>query len=322
MHEILLSNSVLVFLLSESILFALLSIAFILSAKILYHWDFESFTPLQFRLEKQSYLVSSIILLVFGIKFVLTLYFIYSLDILSSIVTGAMCGAGVLDANDYGRPLLLLKLLILFLLTLWISIHHYDMKSKTLAYFKDKSWLFLLIFLFLSIEIFLDFSYFSSIEPNIPVSCCSALFGQLEGANPLPFGLSLPLLLILFYLLFILMLLVQEEKYAKLNIIITLLFAFISYYSMVYFFGTYIYQIPTHKCPFCMLQKEYYFIGYLLWGSLLIATYISLTQSITSLYFNLSNPKRYTQIRLLLSFFVLLCTSYVVVYFYKNGVLL
>lgn len=322
MNEVLLSNPIIVFLFSESILFALLSIAFVISSKILYDWDFESFSPLQFKLEKQSYLVSTIILLVFSMKFLLTLYFIYSLDSLSNMVTGAMCGAGVLDANEYGSPLLFLKLLILFLLTLWLFIHAYDMQSKTQAYFKHKSWLFWLIFFFIVIEIFLDFSYFIHIEPHIPVSCCSTLFGQLEGANPLPFGLSLPLLLILFYLLFILMFLLQSPTYAKLNLLVTVLFALIAYYAVVYLFGTYIYQLPTHKCPFCMLQSDYYFIGYLLWASLLGAIYLSLSQSITTLWLNKHHKARYTHIRLLLSLFVLLCSSYVVVYYYNHGVFL
>lgn len=322
MNEVLLSNTVIVFLLSESILFVLLSLAFVISAKILYKWNFESFTPLQFSLEKQSYLVSTIILLVFSIKFLLTLYFIYSLDILSSLVTGAMCGAGVIDANEYGSPLLFLKLLILFLLTLWILIHRYDMQSKTQAYFKDKSWLFVLIFIFVGLEIFLDFSYFWHIQPHVPVSCCSALFGQLEGANPLPFGLSIPLLLTLFYLLFILMFLLQSPAYAKLSILITLLFALIAYYAIVYFFGTYIYQLPTHKCPFCMLQSDYYFIGYLVWASLITALYLSLSQSITTLWLNKHHKARYTHIRLLLSLFVLVCSAYVLVYYFNHGVFL
>jgi hypothetical protein len=31
----------------------------------------------------------------------------------------------------------------------------------------------------------------------------------------------------------------------------------------------YIYELPTHHCPFCILQKEYGYIGYLIYLTLL-----------------------------------------------------
>jgi len=31
----------------------------------------------------------------------------------------------------------------------------------------------------------------------------------------------------------------------------------------------YIYELPTHHCPFCILQKEYGYIGYLIYVTLL-----------------------------------------------------
>jgi len=99
MNEVLLSNQVIVYLLSESTLFVLLLVAFIVSLKILLKWDFESFTPLQFSLEKQAYLVNTIIVFVFAMKFILILYFIFSIDVLAMLVPGAMCGAGVIITN-------------------------------------------------------------------------------------------------------------------------------------------------------------------------------------------------------------------------------
>ncbi len=322
MNEVLLSNQVIVYLLSESTLFLLLSVAFIVSLKVLLKWDFESFTPLQFTLEKQAYLVTTIILFVFAMKFLLILYFIFSIDTLSLLVPGAMCGAGVIEANDYGSYLLILKLTILFFLTLWLYINYYDMSTKNHRWFKEKSWLFSFIFLLILVEIGLDFSYFSNIDTHLPVSCCSALFGQLEGANPLPFGLSITLLLVLFYLLYALVILTLKTNQTLLYILANILFVYIAYYAVVYIFGTYIYQLPTHKCPFCMLQAEYMYVGYLLWASLFIGTYIGLSDAISTLWLKQSHTRSQKSVTRLLSFFVLLCTAYVAVYYFKNGVLL
>lgn len=322
MNEALLSNQVIVFLLSEATLFTLLFVAFVVSLKVLVKWDFESFTPFQFALERQAYLVSTIILFVFLMKFVLVVYFIFSIDALSLLLPGAMCGAGVIKANIYGSYLLILKLFILFLLTLWLYIHFYDMHTKNHQWFKQKSWLFSFIFVFITLELGLDFSYFSNIDTHLPVSCCSALFGQLEGANPLPFGLSISLLLILFYLLYFLVVLTLKSGYTVLYIVTNILFVYIAYYAVVYFFGTYIYQLPTHKCPFCMLQAEYTYVGYLLWASLFMGTYMGLSNAVSTLWLGKKNLRSEKIVVWLLSLFVLLCTAYVAVYYLRNGVLL
>lgn len=322
MNEALLSNQVIVFLLSEFTLFTLLFVAFVVSLKVLVKWDFESFTPFQFALERQSYLISTIIQFVFLLKFILVAYFIFSIDALAPLLPGAMCGAGVIKANEYGSYLLILKFFILFLLTLWLYVHFYDMRTKNHQWFKHKSWLFSFIFFFIVLELALDFGYFSNIDTHMPVSCCAALFGQLEGANPLPFGLSVPLLLVLFYLLYILIILTLKNGYTMLYIIANILFIFIAYYSVVYFFGTYIYQLPTHKCPFCMLQPEYYYVGYLVWASLFMGTYIGLSDAVSMFWLKKTKMRSQDLVVGLLSIFVLLCTAYVAVYYLRNGVLL
>lgn len=322
MNEVLLSNQVIVFLLGESILFILLLVAFIVSLKILYKWDFESFTPFQFTLERQAYLVTTIILFVFFMKFLLVIYFVFSIDALSLIVPGAMCGAGVISANDYGSYLLILKITILFFLTLWLYLHYYDIRTKNHQWFKQKSWLFSGIFLLILLELNLDYAYFTHIDTHVPVSCCSALFGQLEGANPLPFGLNISMLLMLFYLLYLVSILTLYIGQRLLYIISNLLFVFIAYYAVVYFFGTYIYELPTHKCPFCMLQAEYYYVGYMIWGSLFMGTYMGVSDAISSLWLRQKKLRSQKKVIWLLSTFVLLCTVYVVVYYVRNGVLL
>ena len=322
MNDVILSNQVIVYFLSESILFILLFISFFISLNILKKWDFESFNPLQFKLEKHSYLVNTITLFVFGLKFFLILYFIFTIDSLSLLIPGAMCGAGVITANSYGSMLLTLKLLILFFLTLWLFLNFYDNKTKNHQYFKEKSWLFIATFLLITVEFFLDFKYFFEINTELPVSCCSALFGQLEGANPLPFSLTIPLLLTLFYLLYFLTILTLKLNYKLLYILSNLLFLYIAYYSVVYFFGTYIYQLPTHKCPFCMLQIDYYYIGYIVWISLFLGTFVGLSDAISNLWLQKTKLKQQQLVTHLLSLFVLLCTSYVVVYYLNNHLLL
>ena len=322
MNEILLSNQVIVYLLSESILFGLLLIAFMITLGILVKWDFGSYSEQQFLLERRAYLTMTILLFVFVVKFLLLVYFVFAIDSLSLLVPGAMCAAGVISANDYGMLLLFFKLVILFFLLLWMALNSYDLQAKNYPLFRLKSWLFIAIFLIISMELGLDFAYFSHIDTLEPVNCCSTLYGQLEGANPLPFGLNTMTLLLLFYLLYIVVVGAMLSKQRILSVVATLLFVMISYYSVVYFFGTYIYELPTHNCPFCMLQMEYYYVGYLVWGTLFGGVYLGIVSSIMEMGLKEERRKEQKSALILLSIFVLLCTAYVAVYYLRNGVFL
>jgi len=320
MNSILLNNKVIIFLFSETIIYFLAIVAFFVSILILRKWDFNSFTQFQFNLEKKSYLISTIIYFLFIVKFLLIIYFVYTIDSLSILVPGAMCGAGVISANGYGLNLLFLKLVILFLFLFYVSLNKFDLEAKNYPFIKIKQFLFLVIFALLTLELTVDFLYFFNINPNLPVSCCSALFGQLEGQNPLPFGLNKKLLLMLYGLFFIIAISSSIFKQKFIALISTLLFLILSYYAIVYFFGTYVYELPTHKCPFCMMQKEYYYVGYLIWISLFLGGFLNLIWALNLILFNKESSNKFAIILLAVSFLINLL--YVLIYYLKNGVFL
>ena len=311
-----------IYLLSEAILFFLSGIAAIVAIQILLHWDFGAFTERQFALERRAYLVMTIIVFVIVMKAILLPYFVYTIDDLAVLVPGAMCGAGVISANGYGLNLLFLKLVLLFFLILWLALNRYDLEARNYPIFRQKTWLYLVIFALFMLEFWWDIAYFTHIDIHVPVSCCSALFGQLEGANPLPFGLSRPMLLVLFYLLYLVAVLAIWGAQPWVVLPSLGLFVAVAYYAVVYFFGTYVYALPTHKCPFCMFQPEYYYVGYAIWGSLFVGTYLGASAAIERIWLKRADLRWERWSLGLLSFFVLLCTAYVAVYFAQHGVLL
>jgi hypothetical protein len=321
LSELFLNNYVIVYLFSEAVLFFLALYLFYLNIKFVKFWDFESFTPKQTKLEKQAYLASTMALLLFTLKLILLIYFVYMIDSLSIIIPGAMCGAGVISANSFGIPLLFVKLTTIFTLLLFLTLNNLDLKAKNHPYFKFKTWVLLLASLLIFAEVYLDISYFFNIDLSVPVSCCSALFGNLEGANPLPFGLDTKGLLVIFYTLYIASILALVLRNRVLTVVTLLLFLTISYYSIVYFFGTYIYELPTHKCPFCMMQKEYGYVGYFVWGLLFFGVFFGLIWAIIG-FIKEQSAKLATITILLLTLFLLLCSAYVAIYYIKNGVFL
>ena len=321
MNELFLNNFVIVYLFSETVLFFIALYAFFKDISILRFWDFNSFSTKQLRLEKQSYLLSTIATFIFTLKLTLLIYFVYMIDSLSIIIPGAMCGAGVISANSYGMTLLFVKLITIFTFLLFLTLNNLDIKAKNYPLLKFKSWVLLFGILLIFLETFLDVSYLFNIDLSVPVSCCSALFGNLEGANPLPFGLDIKMLLILYYTLFVsvvLSLLLDNRLLATVTIV---LFGTIAYYAVVYFFGTYIYELPTHKCPFCMMQKEYYYVGYFVWGTLFSALFFGLIWVIIGLLKYESRVLKSVTIASI-SLFVAICSAYVAYYYFKNGVFL
>lgn len=320
--NVFLKEEVLVFGLSEVVLLVLTLIALIQSLKIIKQWDFDSVSTQQYSLEKSAYLVVLIIVFILVFKIILFVYFAYMVDGLSDILPGAMCGAGVINSNQYGEALLLLKLFTLFISGVWLFVNREDLKGVDYPFTKKKYLLFLVIAFLIFIESGVDYLYISNIQTTTPVMCCSTIYGVSGDGNVLPFGLNMSLFLIIFYLLFLINISANLMKSQLLSASSALLFLYVGYVSVVNFFGTYVYELPTHKCPFCMLQGEYYYIGYIIWGSLFLGVFFSIGAYLVKLItgYHAYNLNLYSVI--FHTIFVAINSSYVVLYYLQNGVFL
>ncbi len=295
-------------------------IAFFLSVKIFLKWDSNSHSTLQYTLEKQSYLAATIIKYIFILKVPLFLFFIFTLDNISHIITGAMCGAGVVDATDYGNYLFLLKIINLYLFAYWIALHYEDTKHENRPYIKAKFGLFIVAFLLFFTELILEGIMFTSIDLDEIVSCCGTIYSsasnsyisQLFSMNPI-------LLLALFYGCFALILLFYFLKRPYLFAISNIFFILISIVTLITFFGTYIYELPSHHCPFCFLQSDYNYVGYLLYTLLFTGTFYGIVTGFIPTS-NIDKNKNYKKSILFNSSYILLVSFYPAVYYIKNGV--
>ncbi len=238
----------------------------------------------QYTLEKQSFLSATIIKYILSIKILLFIFFIFTLDKISNVLTGAMCAAGVVDATSYGIYLLLFKLINIYLFGFWLVVHKFDMETETLEYTKLKFGLFIFIFFLFISEIILEITMFSSIDVDKLVSCCGTLYSNSETSYLSSiFALNSSYLLMAFYGTFLLLVISYFIKNDYIYIIFNLIFLILAIITLIIFFGTYIYELPTHHCPFCMLQKEYYYIGYILYFTLFVGTFYGFNIGITNI---------------------------------------
>ncbi len=316
------SKTLIIFIFLESII--LLSSFFCLyfAYRILKKWDFNSTSTFQYSLEKSDYFVSLVLFITLLTKVILLPFFINLLDSLSYKLPGAMCAAGVISANEYGNILLVFKIFIIFLSGIWLYLYKQDKVEINFPFIKQRYGIFCLLFALFIFEIFLEYMFFSNIDTSTPVACCSIIFGVNSNSVGLPFGISIEGILILFYFIFFIITFTYFRSYNLLNSLANILFLILSFYALTYFFSTYVYALPTHKCPYCLFQKDYYFVGYIFWGTLLLGIFYSSCAYILSLITKYDFTFMYKISYIFNLIFTILCTSYVAIFYFTNGVFL
>jgi len=246
--------------------------------QILRRWDIKSGSELQLILERKTYLISTLLAYLFGFQLLSLFLYIFTVDQLNTFFVGAMCAAGSLYANDFGYPTLILKMTNFLLAGLWLILNYADNQAYDYPLIKKKYSLLLILAPLIFIEMILQANYFLRLKPDIITSCCGTLFSA-EGSSLSSVIAVLPSIpmKIVFYLSMILTIVLGVYYYLKGKggylfsslSVITFLASILSIFS---FISVYYYELPTHHCPFCILQGEYGYIGYPLYLALLGGT--------------------------------------------------
>lgn len=269
------SPAVIALLLASGLISGMMLYASFFGLRILRGWDRASGSDGQLALERRTYLISALLALVLAFQAASVFLFIHTVDGLHSRFVGAMCAAGVLNVNGFGYPTLLLKVVNFLLAGLWLVVNQADNRAFDYPLIRSKYRLLLLITPLVLAEAYAQGRFFLALQPDVITSCCGSLFGQGGGSVAaelagLPLGpavalFSAALALCLGSGLFF----VLRDRGALLfaaasgATFVVLLLALISFISL------YFYEIPTHHCPFCILQPEYGYVGYPLYLALL-----------------------------------------------------
>lgn len=246
--------------------------------RIAWRWDLRVATEEQLSRERKTYLVSSLLSHVIVLKLLLLVLFIAVADSLHDFFSGAMCAAGTLNANSFGYPALLLMVITFLLCSVWLIFNRLDQKADDFPLLRLK-YGFLAVLAPVSIveSAFLT-SYFVNLDPQVITSCCGTLFG--EGAGGLaaelahvPTRIAQPV----FWssIVFVLGAGVFAYLTGRGSRVFSVLSAAalpISLAAVISFISLYYYQMPTHHCPFCLLQGDYGHIGYLIYATLFMAS--------------------------------------------------
>jgi hypothetical protein len=243
--------------------------------RIIRCWDIRSGSEQQLALERRTYLISTILSYVLLFQAGSLFLYIYTADSLHSAFIGAMCAAGSLNVNIYGYPTFVLKILNFILAGLWLIINYADNQAYDYPLIKKKYWLLLILSPLLTTEAIIQLLYFANMHPDVITSCCGSLFGSDQNSVGSDIA-AVPIKVALtgFYLS-ILLTFVSGLVFwlrGKLGLLFSFsagIYFLVSCISFISVISLYFYEIPTHHCPFCVLQREYGYVGYLLYAALL-----------------------------------------------------
>jgi hypothetical protein len=126
--------------------------------------------------------------------------------------------------------------------------------------------------------------YFLGLNPEVITSCCGSLFSDTSSgvAGELS-SLSIRPMMGAFYFSVVIFiaaaLLCMKSQAAFLRYVVSVLSMVlfgISIAAMISFISLYIYEMPSHHCPFDIFQKNYHFIGYPIYISLFCGVFFGM----------------------------------------------
>jgi hypothetical protein len=242
---------------------------------VLRRWDLASGSAGQLALERRTYLVSTMLGYVLAFELASLFLYVHTADALAPLFTGAMCAAGTLAASGYGYPVLVLKLVNFVLGGLWLALNHADVQGHDYPLIRPKYAFLLALAPLVLAEALLQALYFADLSPEVITSCCGSSFGRgsaglagrLASAPAGPLGAA-------FYATVAAAIGAAAffRRTARGGWAVAALGALaipVSLAAMLSFVSPYVYELPTHQCPFCLLKAEYGFAGYPLYAAAL-----------------------------------------------------
>jgi len=271
-----LQAAVLTLLLISALGVAVLLAAAPFALQVIRRWDLASGSELQLRLERRTYLFSTLVAFVMALQLAGILLFVFNADRMAVQFPGAMCAVGTLNAGRFGFGALLGQVALFFLAGMWLTLNHVDSLGRDYPLVKVKYALMIGLLLPASAVLALQWTYLSGLRAQTLTSCCGSLFA--EGAGGLPGDLAAlppgPAMAAFFGCLAFAVaasILLRHRGGYLTGLASAAAFA-ATLAGITSFLSLYVYEHPHHHCPFCMLKAEFHFVGYALYVPLFLAT--------------------------------------------------
>ncbi|MDF1615538.1 hypothetical protein [Desulfurivibrio dismutans] len=292
----------------------LLTVAAISAVRVLRHWNPASDDERQISLESEIWLSSTLVAYALIIQIISLVLLALAADEFAGVITGAMCATGTLQVNEFGLPSLLVKLAGVFFYGFWLVLHRLDVSSEHYPLVKVKCWYLLALLPLVAVDITLQSMYLLHIHPDVIVSCCAVVFSAGAGDGQFFVELAGDRLVPWFYGALVVLVLLggvlawrlrppvdhwqgaatipppapfpgfrSFSLLAALYGLAWLIFLPLALLTITTVISSYIYAMPFHNCPFCILKQEYAYIGFAIYGTLLAAAFFALSAPLAGL---------------------------------------
>jgi hypothetical protein len=279
---VLLNPAILALLTVSAVVTFLMTTAAVFAVRVLRHWDIGSGSERQLRLERRTYLISTLVAFSFVAEIVSLLLFVYNAEAMHTQFVGAMCATGVLNANPWGWPALFLKIAAFFAGAVWLTLNRLDNRGWDYPLIRLKYGALLGIAPLVAAGAVVQARYFLGLQPDVITSCCGALFspdsagvaGEVAGLAPRDAALALvgSGVLVLAAGAWL-----HRRGSGGLAFAGAGAVAFVvALAAIVSLVALYIYEHPHHHCPFCVLKPGHDHLGYWLYLPLFAATAFAL----------------------------------------------
>lgn len=249
------------------------------AVSVLRRWDLANGAESQVRLEKRTYLVASLVKIVLVAEAAALVLFVFNADRMAGLFTGAMCAVGTLRVDAYGFPALYLKLAVFFLAAFWLVLNHVDNRGWDYPLIRVKYGFLIALAPLLLVSGAVQLAYFLGLRADVITSCCSTLFSgggitvTSNSVAALPHAWALGLLTAC-----LAGVLTSGAVYLRwgrggwVHAALSLAALGIGLAAIISTISVYVYELPHHHCPFCILKREYHHLGYALYVPLFLGT--------------------------------------------------
>ncbi len=243
----------------------------------------------QIELERRTYLIATTLTLVMALQGFALLLMVFNADAMAPLLIGAMCAFGTFNASVFGFPALFAKMALFFAAIVWLAMNHADVQARDYPLTRRKYALLLLIAPLGLADAGLSLAYFADLKTDTLTSCCGTVFNPEKtglGAEAAALEPRTALMLLAAGLGLTTALGWLADRRAALAIayggVCTVFFG-VALAAVVSAVSIYIYENPHHHCPFCLLKREYNYIGFALYAPLFVGAACGLASGVLSL---------------------------------------
>ena len=246
------------------------------AAGLLRRWDLSSGGARQVILERRTHLISALVGIALAGEAASLILFVVNADRMAELFTGAMCAVGTLLVNPFGFPALNLKIAVFFLASSWLILDRIDRQGWDYPLIRVKYAALLALTPVQLAASGVLLAYFLGLRADVITSCCGSLFGgaaQTPGNSlaALPHDAALALLAAaLAAVLACGWFVLRRGRGSVLFAILAATAFLLGLAAVISTISVYVYELPHHHCPFCLLKGEYGHVGYLLYLPLFI----------------------------------------------------